>query len=403
MKRSDIDRRLDEQKRHRQLFGDQLDRINSPANEAIRNLQREMDRPNSATRQAIEAIEQDFDRPNNAAREAMKMLQRERELPYKNALESIREMQKHMMLPNERLLEISRSTAAAAAMALDKDFLKNFASSFAPAMSAIQSLTEQIGRNQLNQIAEIGRDVARRQAELLGSSWSNAVFASAFRGPEIESMLKGITGHVARANADFLKSFGADFFRSIQQSGALANLDVLRQTHAAGLAQQFREAVEKSEDGEELATEITSIVEKSLKETEGNEFLTRQKLMTIIAILSVLGTLYQCFIGTLQYLDSSPKQPPVIRIDVLQDLPRELLRKFFPTSPTEDIEYLLQRDAKLMLRPSFRSQQIGTAMSGSRARLIVRNHKWIFVEAFNALEGISQVGWINKKYSKRII
>ena len=92
----------------------------------------------------------------------------------------------------------------------------------------------------------------------------------------------------------------------------------------------------------------------------------------------------------------------MIQIDVLRNLPRELLRKFLPTSLTEDVEYLLQRDAKLLLGPSFRSQQIGTAIAGSRARLIVRNHKWIFVEAFNSLEGVSQLGWINKKYSKRI-
>ena len=403
MNRDDIDRLLDEQKRHRQLFGDQFDRINSPANEAIKNFQREMDRPNSVTRQAIEAIQQDFDRPSNAAREAMRLMQREIDFPHNAALQSIKEMQKQMMLPNDRLLEISRSAVAAAAMSLNKDVLKGFANSLAPTMSAIHAVTEQIGRNQLNQIAEIGQDVVRRQAELLGSSWSNAVFASTFRQPEIESMLQGLTGQVARANADFLKTFGTDFFRSIQQSGALANLDVLRQTHASNLAHQFREAVEKSEDAEQLATEITAIVEKDLKGTEGNEFVTRERLMIVIAILSLLATLYQSFIGTLQYLDTAPKQPPVIRIDVLRELPRELLRKFFPSSIDIDIEYLLQRDAKLMLRPSFRSQQIGTAMTGNRARLIVRNHKWIFVEAFNSLEGISQFGWLNKKYSKQIM
>jgi hypothetical protein len=401
MNRNDIDKILDDQKRYRQLFGEPNNRPNNATDGAIRNLQREMNRPNSAARQAIEAIQRDSDRPNNAAREAMRMLQRELERPNNAALESIRAMQEQMTLPNERLLELSRSTAAA--ISFDKEFLKGFSNALTPTMTAIQNLTDQIGRSQLNQIAEIGRDIARRHTELLGSYWSNAVFASAFRRPEIESMLQAITGNVARANADFHKTFGADFFRSIQQSGALANLDVLRQTHAASIAHQFREAVEKSEDAEQLVSEITAIVEKDLKEAEGNDFVTRERLMIVIAILSLLGTLYQCFIGTLQYLDSSPKPPPTTRIDALRDLPGALLRKFFPSSVTEDIEYLLQRDAKLMLRPSFRAQQIGTAMSGSRARLIARNHKWIFVEAFNSLEGISQVGWINKKYSKRIV
>lgn len=48
MMRSDIDRLLDEQKKHGQLFGDQFDQIYGPANEANRNLQPERDQPKSA-------------------------------------------------------------------------------------------------------------------------------------------------------------------------------------------------------------------------------------------------------------------------------------------------------------------------------------------------------------------
>ena len=307
-----------------------------------------------------------------------------------------------MMLPNERLLEISRSAAAVAAMSVNKDLLKGFSNALAPTMLAIQALSEQVARSQIKQLAEIGRDVVRRQAELLGSSWSNAVFASTFRGQEINSLLQGITSQVANINADFLKTFGPGFLRSIQQSGALANLDLLRQTHAGGLAQQFREAVEKSQNGEELVANIGSIVEKDLKEADGDKFITRERLMVAIAILGLLFQFYQTFLQTLQYLDS-PQQPPVIQINILRELPRNLLQKFLPSLISEDVEYLLERDAKLTLRPTFCSQQIGMAFSGSRARLIARNHKWIFVEAFHPIEGISQVGWLNKKYAKRII
>ena|SRR5258708_5045233 len=81
MNKNDIDKMLDDQKKHRQLFGDQFDRRDNAAKEAIKNLQREMNRTNSATRQAIEAIQQDFNRPNNAAREAIRVMQREMERP----------------------------------------------------------------------------------------------------------------------------------------------------------------------------------------------------------------------------------------------------------------------------------------------------------------------------------
>lgn len=200
-----------------------------------------------------------------------------------------------MMLPNDRLLEILRSSAAASAMSLNNDVLNDLTRSFAPTMSTVNSLTQQIGRSQLNQLAEIGRDVARRQAELFKSSWSTAVFASMFRWPEIESMLQGLIGQIGQTGANFLKSVGASFFKSMQQSGTLANPEVLRQTHAAGLAQQFREAVEKSEDGKQMANEIAAIVEENLKETGGSEFVTKERLMMLIAILSLLATFLSMF------------------------------------------------------------------------------------------------------------
>src|SRR3954470_10142561 len=102
-------------------------------------------------------------------------------------------------------------------------------------------------------------------------------------------MLQGIRAHVTKANSDFLKTFGAEFFRTIQQSGALATLDVLRQTYAAGLTQQFREVVEKSGDDKQLAIEITLIVEKELKEPGASAFVTREKLTIIITILGLLA------------------------------------------------------------------------------------------------------------------
>nr|MBP6214520.1 hypothetical protein [Pyrinomonadaceae bacterium] len=237
MHRNDIDRLLDDQKRHRQRFGDHFDRINSSANEALKNFQLEMDRPNSATRQAIEAIRQDFDRPNNAAREAMKMLQREMDRPNNAvnqamkalqqdlvrpnnaALESIRAFQKQMMLPNEQLTELSRSMASMSShLAMNKDLLRGLSDTLAPTFAAVRDVTRGLAFQQMDQVSKIVADVGRRQAELLATSWSPAVFASALRTPEIASMLEGVTSQFAKNNAALLGSFGQNVFESIRTS-----------------------------------------------------------------------------------------------------------------------------------------------------------------------------------------
>lgn len=125
-----------------------------------------MARPQNAARIAMEALQNHLNQPNNAVREAMALLQRKGEMPYRNALDSIREMQKSTMLPHDRLMELSRSTAAVSALAFDKVYLKGFSNVVAPTMRAIQDLSAQIGRSQLDQIAKVGREAVRRQAEL---------------------------------------------------------------------------------------------------------------------------------------------------------------------------------------------------------------------------------------------
>lgn len=73
----DINKLLDDQERHRQLSGDHFDRMNNPADEGVRNFQREMDRPDRAARQAKEAIQNELNRPTNGAFKAMRLLQEE--------------------------------------------------------------------------------------------------------------------------------------------------------------------------------------------------------------------------------------------------------------------------------------------------------------------------------------
>jgi ribosomal protein S21 len=425
MNKNDIDRMLDDQKKHRQLFGDQFDRINSPANQALRNFQREMDRPNRAARQAMEAMQQDLNRPNNAALEAMKMLQREMdrpnnavnqamkalqrdlERPNNAALESIRAFQKQMMLPNERLTELSRSIATMSShLATNKDLLRGLSSTLAPTFAAIRDATNRVAAPQIDQLSKIAADIGRRQAELLAASWSPAVFASTLRTPEIASMLEGVTSQFAKNNAAVLGSFGQNFFESILRNDTFANLEFLRGTHFADLAVRVGEAVESSGNEEELAANITAIVEEGLEKSDKSRFTTFERISIAFLIIMFILGVYQAVLQTLQYMDSNRPQPaPVIRIDFLRNFQRDFLERYVPFLLKDEIEveYFIERDVPLMSAPRWNSLRLGKALSGSRALLFERNHKWIFAEVFHPTEDTSQFGWFSKKYSKRII
>jgi|GEM_PF-5353210 len=424
MNRNDIDRLLDEQKRHRQLFGDQLDRINSPANEALRNFEREMERPHSATRQAIEAIKQDFDRPNTAAHEAMKMLKREMERPNNAvnqamktiqqdldrpnnaALESIRTFQKQMMLPNEQLTELSRSMAAMSShLAMNKDLLRGVSNSLAPTLAAVRGMTNQMALPQMDQISKIVAEVARRQAELLATSWSPAVLASTLRTPEIAAMLEGATSQFAKNNAAVLGSLGQNVFESIRSSEAFANLEFLRGTHLADMATRVGKAVESSGDEVELAANLTAIVEEGLEKSDKSRFTTFERISIAFMIITFVLGVYAVALSTLQYMDSQRTQPaPVIKIDFLPKLRRDFIERYVPFLLKDEIEveYFIEREVPLMSAPRWNSLRLGKALPGSRALLFERNHEWIFAEVFHPTEDTSQFGWFNKKYSKRV-
>ncbi len=425
MKRSDIDRRLDEQKRHRQLFGDQLDSLNNPANQALRDFQREMNRPNSAARQAMEAIQQEFNRPNNGIREAMKMLQREMDRPNNAvnqarkalqkdmlrpnnaALDSIRSFQKQMMLPNERLTELSRSMASMSThLAMNKDLMRGLTNTLTPTFDAVRNMTARMAMPQMDDLSKIIADVGRRQTELLATSWSPAILASTLRTPEIASMLEGVMSQFAKNNAAVLESFGQNFFESIRKNEAFANLDFLRGTHFEDLAKRVGEAVESSENEDELAANITALVEESLEKPDKSRFTTFERISIIFLVLMFLLSVYAAVLQTLQYMDSSRPQPvPVIRIDFLRKFQRDFIERYAPFLLKDEIEieYLIERDVPLMSAPRWNSLRLGKAISGSRALLFDRNHKWIFAEVFHPTEDTSQFGWYNKKYSKRVM
>jgi hypothetical protein len=63
--------------------------------------------------------------------------------------------------------------------------------------------------------------------------------------------------------------------------------------------------------------------------------------------------------------------------------------------------YIVERTARLQLRPSTKSTMLALLFPNQKVRLVETNHKWIYVEYFDYLEGVPKNGWVLKKYLKR--
>jgi hypothetical protein len=421
MNRNDIDKFIDDQQRHRRLFGDQFDHLNSRANQALMNLQRELDRPNSLARQALEAIKQDLnrpqsaairmlrremERPNHAINDAMKAILEESRRPNRAALEVVRKFQEQMTVPSEQAKALSRSLAEVSShLALKKDWLRDVSNALAPAFAPMRDITHGMSLSQADQISKVAADLGRRQAELLATSWGPAAFASSLRTPEIGSMFDSLTRQFAKNNAAAFGSLSQNVFESIRSNETLKNLDFLSDKHFTDLALRVGEAVESSGNEDELTDRLSAIVGEDLEKSDKSRFTTFERISIAFLVVMFVLAAYAAVLQTLQYVDSSrPKPAPVIRIDFLRHFQRDFLERYLTSLQKDgiEIEYLIERDVALLSAPRWKSARLGTAIEGSRALLFDRNHKWIFAQVFHPLEDTSQFGWLNKKYSKRI-
>lgn len=68
----------------------------------------------------------------------------------------------------------------------------------------------------------------------------------------------------------------------------------------------------------------------------------------------------------------------------------------------EAIYYVIKRPVNLRVRPTTKSEIIRVLFPNQKVELIKTKGRWIYVEYFDYLYGIPRMGWVYKKYTKRI-
>ena len=64
--------------------------------------------------------------------------------------------------------------------------------------------------------------------------------------------------------------------------------------------------------------------------------------------------------------------------------------------------YLVEREVVLRVKPTTKAAKIVVLFPNQRVALVKENHKWIYIEYFDYIEGVPRYGWAMKKYLQRM-
>lgn len=252
-----------------------------------------------------------------------------------------------------------------------------------------QSISESSSRTQFESIAEslysASRLIDRQQVDLLTKAISNVSKLDisrlgALAGSPIFAALKFTTPDLSTDQiAELTSSFSGRLAASIAEA-------------LESLARDPR-AFDPSE--EIYATKVSSLTQSRIS-ADGLWQIYIQILMLLIA-LGQFGLDQIKNAAT-----SSHEQKEYLRelIEATQRI-AALTGRLIPTHD-QNTYFVVERTVTLQLRPTAKSIALAVLLPNQKVRLVARNHKWIYVEYFDYLEGMPKTGWAFKKYFKRL-
>jgi hypothetical protein len=161
---------------------------------------------------------------------------------------------------------------------------------------------------------------------------------------------------------------------------------------------------------------LEELIEEKIAELPGDKVTAQGLYRIIFEIVLVLlavgadvgGTVYQVHVAK-QLANEQNKQQ--IAIEAKEDARsaqwREFLKQIAENTaklvPEKDSGkyYLVEREVVLRVKPQPKTPKIVVLFPNQRVLLVKDNHKWIYIEYFDYLEGVPRYGWAMKKYFRR--
>jgi hypothetical protein len=171
-----------------------------------------------------------------------------------------------------------------------------------------------------------------------------------------------------------------------------------RDAFANNLMEYVRRAAESSEATEEAIEELKRIVEKKVAELPRGRVSMDALLSIAVAVI--------LFLANIVYLEMKENQQPKPNLLTPEQIERliQSIEKSKTLAPPDDKAdyYIVQRQVCIRVKPNNRSAKVAVLYPNQKVRLEKAAHRWIYVEYFDFIEGIPKMGWVNKKYLKRL-
>lgn len=179
--------------------------------------------------------------------------------------------------------------------------------------------------------------------------------------------------------------------------------DAINTTFAGTLAEALRHALKVRD--EESFDRVEALINDKFADLPHNEVASEgawRTFLTILAVLIAFGSLSTDIYQAINTHESSNTQST--QFQQLTDLLKQIAINIELRIPEKDenIYYVVERQVPIQIKPKFKSPTIAVLFPNQKVRLVRDNHKWIYVEYFDYLEGIPRYGWTNKKYLKKL-
>ena len=193
------------------------------------------------------------------------------------------------------------------------------------------------------------------------------------------------------------------------QSSAFQRLSdqigALQSSFAAQLAQAINDALASAAEDSDAFSPVETLIEQKVSTSPPNAVLAEGLRRLFFDILVILIGLAQIGLVVYQVLDakkSSKEQADFFKrlIEVNEQIAVNTESR---TSQQDYVTYYeVERSVGIRLEPSTKSSVVRILYPGHKVRLVERNHKWIFVEYFDYINGEIRYGWLYKKYAQQL-
>ncbi|HEY6806388.1 MAG TPA: SH3 domain-containing protein [Pyrinomonadaceae bacterium] len=222
-----------------------------------------------------------------------------------------------------------------------------------------------------------------------------------------KQLLELVASNIANSRVDLSK------LGTISGSSALAALDFstftdnlgqlesIKASYSGQLAGALRDLLDEQDVSDASTDHVNELISEKVRSLPQGIISAEGLLTVVFTVIAVLWA-YGYF-NKADRADATAKTRSR-RSKHLDKLVESLVVEASRLIPQLDLGkyYLVDREASLRSKPDAKSAVLGSLSPNRKVRVVQNNHKWLYVEYFDEIQGVLEYGWSLKKYFKRV-